>query len=136
MGSKVVFEKYKGCPEFQGMPYDKAFQRRLAPLRKIVKETEEDDGIDWDNSTAKAFLKECFEDGVIPINYNEGKKPTAAAKEVWNEHCAGNEAFKGMVFNSIFKWQLESVAMNHNSKKTRAADDLKAFTQYRAKYPV
>jgi hypothetical protein len=55
---------------------------------------------------------------------------------VWGEHCAGHVAFEGMVFNSIFKRRLEAVALNHNSKKVRAADDLKAFNQYRAKYPI
>jgi len=38
------------------------FRDDRSSLRKIVKETEECDGIDWDNSAAKAFLKDCFED--------------------------------------------------------------------------
>ena len=136
MGSKAVFDKYESCPEFQGLTYDKDFQRRLASLRKIVKEKEEDEGIEWDNSAAKAYLQDCLEDGVIPMNFREGKNPKQAAKMVWDEHCAGHAAFEGMVFNSIFKRRLESIAKNHNSKKARAADDLKAFKQYRAKYPI
>jgi len=136
MGSKAVYEKYKSCPEFQGMEYDKDFQRRLGSLRKIVKENEEDEGIAWDNSAAKARLKECFEDGVIPIDYKQGEKPLPAAKRVWDEHCAGHAAFEGMVFNSIFQRRLEGVSKNHNSKKARCAEDLKAFKQYRAKYPI
>ena len=82
MGAKAVHEKYKLCPEFQGMPYDATFQRRLRSLRKIVKEKEEDDGVDWDNSAAKVFLKDAFEDGIIPMNYREIAKAankTAAA---------------------------------------------------------
>ena len=45
MGSKAVFEKYKSYPEMQGVEYDKTFQRWLVSLRRIVKETEEDEGI-------------------------------------------------------------------------------------------
>ena len=136
MGSKAVYEKYKSCPEFQGMEHDKDFQRRLGSLRKIVKENEEDEGIAWDNSAAKAHLKECFEDGVIPIDYKQGEKPLPAAKRVWDEHCAGHAAFEGMVFNSIFQRRLEGISKNHNSKKARCAEDLKAFKQHRAKCPI
>jgi len=136
MGSKAVFEKYKSYPEMQGVEYDKTFQRRLVALRRIVKETEEDEGIDWDNSAAKAFLKDSFEDGLIPMDYNEGLKPLRASKKIWDEYCAGHKAFEGMVFNSIFTRRLDAVAVNHNSKKSRCAEDLKAFKQYRAKYPV
>ena len=136
MGSKAVFEKCKACAEFQGMTHDTTFQRRLASLRKIVKETEEDEGVEWDTSGAKVFLKDCFEDGVIPLSYRGTLTPLEAAQKIWDEHCAGQPAFEGMVFNSIFKRRLESVAKNHDSKKLRAADDEKAFKQYRAKYPV
>ena len=136
MGSKAVFEKHKACAEFQGMTCDKAFQRRLASLRKIVKETEEDEGVEWDTSEAKAFLKDCFEDGVTPLSYRGTLTPLEASKKNWDEHCAGQPAFEGMVFNSIFKRRLEAVAWNHDSKKLRASDDEKAFKQCRAKYPV
>jgi len=133
MGSKAVFEKYKSHTEFQGVLYDKAFQRRLGALRKIVKENEEDDGIDWDRSAAKAHLKALFEDGIIPIDYKDQK---ITAQDVFNNHCAAHDVFEGMVYNSIFKRRLEAVCLHHNSKKIRQADDLKAFEQYRAKYPV
>jgi len=136
MGSKAVFEKCKACPEFQGMICDKDFQRRLGSLRKIVKENEEDEGIGWDTSPAKAYLKDCFEDGVILVDYKQGEKPLEAAKRVGGEHCANHVAFEGMAFNSIFQRRLQNVSKNHDSKKQRAADDLKAFKQHRAKHPI
>jgi len=64
----------------------------------------------------RAFLKDSFEDGVIPMDHNEGLKPLPASKKVWVEHCAGHEAFEGVIFNSIFTRRLNAVAVNHNSK--------------------
>ena len=126
--SKAVFEKHKATPEFQGMTCDEAFQRRLVSLQKQVKEKEEDDGVDWDGSAAKTFLKDQFEDGVTPLDCHmlNGEKVTAGkeAKDVWEKHCANHPAFEGMVQNSIFQWRLEAVTLNHNSKKRRATDDL------------
>jgi len=133
MGTKAVFQKYQSCPEFQGVSYDKAFQRRLGALRKQVKENEEDQDVNWDKSAAKSYLKLLFEDGVIPIDY---KDQNQTAQEVFDNHCAAHESFEGVVYNSIFKRRLEGVCAHHNSKKIRQDDDLKAFKQYREKYPV
>lgn len=133
MGSKAVFQKYQSCPEFEGLSYDTAFQRRLGQLRKQVKENEEDKDVNWDKSAAKVYLKQLFEDGVIPIDYKEQNQ---TAKQVFDNHCAANESFEGVVYNSIFKRRLEGVCAHHNSKKIRQDDDLKAYEQYREKYPV
>jgi len=95
MGSKAVFEKYKACAEFQGMTCDKAFQRRLASLRKIGKEKEEDQGVEWDTSTAKAFLKDCFEDGVTPFSYRGTLTPLEAAKKIGMSTVQANLLLRG-----------------------------------------
>jgi len=101
-----------------------------------VKENEEDEGIGWATSAAKAYLKDCFKDGVIPVDYKQGEQSLKAVKRVWDEYYANHVTFERMVFNSIFQRQLQNVSKNHDSKKKRAADDLKAFKQHRAKCPI
>jgi len=95
MGSKAVFEKHKACAELQAMTYDKTFQRRLASLRKIVKETEEDEGVEWDTSEVKAFLKHCFEDGVTPLSYRGTLTPREAAKKIGMSTVQANLLLRG-----------------------------------------
>jgi len=102
-----------------------------------VKEKEEEHGVDWDSNAATPFSKDQFEDTAMPLDCNmvNGETVTTgkAAKDIWEKHCTNHPAFEGMAHHSIFQWRPEGVTLNHNPKKRRAADDLKAFKQHQAK---
>ena len=135
MSSKAVFDKYQSDPAFEGVDYDKTFQQRLGRLRKLIKEKEEDDGIDWKHSKAKIFLQQAFRDNIIPLDYSK-EAGGLGPKHVWDTYCANDPSFEGMAYNSIFTRRLADVAENHKKKNKRSSEDEEAYKQYRAAHPV
>jgi hypothetical protein len=104
MGPRAVYDKCKNRPEFLGMEYNSTFTRRLRDLRKqeIHVDDVKDVQVDWANSTAKQFLKDCIIDGTMPLDYSENM----GAQQVWELHCKDNPAFVGMHYNSNFTKRL------------------------------
>ena len=116
-GPKQVWQKYKDDPAFAGLSYNPTFTRRLLALRKQALNDKEDADIDWKNCRAKQFLKQCFKDGMIPLQYSQ--PPNTGPQAIWNMHCKDHPAFAGMSYNETFTRRLRSVRDNHQKKNDR-----------------
>ena len=102
MRPKAVYLHYQDHSEFQAVDYDdqqiKAkFGRLLLSLRKkhlngdLVNENSPDQVV-WQKSAAKQFLKKCFRQNVISVNFVDHE-------QVWNAHCKNHKAFARMKYD-------------------------------------
>ena len=101
------------------------------PKTKDKKEQAKEPTIDWKNSAAKGFLKECFKDGRIPLDYSDSGGP----RLVWDTLCNGNPAFHRMVYGGTFTGRLRGVLKDHLAKENRKVIDQIAFDNFRVRHP-
>jgi hypothetical protein len=95
--------------------------------------------IEWRYSPAKMYLKKCFVDGLIDIDYS-GKdssgKSKGGPKNVWDTHCKDHPTFAGMEYKPHFSSRLRGVRDDYVKKRGRAADDKEAYDNFRRICPV
>jgi len=108
------------------MPPKKKKKKRAAETGDPKKE------LPWRKHPAKVALKEMFKDGTISVDYSTEGGP----RKVWNEHCQDHPAFSGMNYTTTFTNRLRSVKDDYKNKTGRAADDKKAYDNFRRLFPV
>ena len=104
------------------------------PTEPTAKQQSKEDDIDWKNHPAKLFLKKCFVNGTISMNY-QTKNGGPGPREVWDEHCKDNPLFTGMKYGTKFTNRLLGVRNDNEKKMNRKEDDQKAYDNYRANHP-
>jgi hypothetical protein len=95
--------------------------------------------IEWRYSPAKMYLRKCFVDGIIDVDYS-GKdssgKSKGGPKNVWDTHCKDHPTFAGMEYKPHFTSRLRGVRDDFVKKRGRAEDDKKAYDNFRRICPV
>ena len=131
MRPKQVWTQYRDanveeilCVDYEDKGIRDKFGRMLRSLRKKHRdgdlENENKGVIKWGKSAAKQFLKRCFREKTIPVDY---ENPEA----VWNDHCKANVAFKRMQYDAAFVRRLGAVRDDHLKKVERCKADLHAY---------
>jgi hypothetical protein len=101
---------------------------------KATEPPSDDKDLAWKDHPAKLYLKKCFINGAIPMDYqtkNGGPGPRA----IWDKHCKDNPLFANMCYGQTFTTRLLGVRNDNEKKMNRKDDDQKAFDNYRANHP-
>lgn len=122
----------KGIPKKPKTPKTAEEEKAEAEKKKLAEKMKK---FDWGNSAAKKYLHKQFRDGAISTNYSRddgGPGPRA----VWDTHCKGHPAFKGMIYNDTFASRLRLVKQDAIKKKKRAEVDHQNYDNFRKHFPI
>lgn len=141
MKPKQVWNKYRTASvdaiawiDYGDKPTREKFTRMVRALRKKHKDGDlQNDGkkqvIVWSKSAAKQFLKKCFREQVISIDYKD-------AKSVWEQHCKDCHEFKRLKYDDAFVRRLGAVRDDYVKKVERCQKDLEAYKIAKANHPT
>lgn len=101
---------------------------------KAAEPPSEDKDVAWRDHPAKLYLKKCFINGTIPMDY-QAKKGGPGPRSIWDQHCKNNPLFANMSYGQTFNSRLLGVRNDNAKKMSRKEDDQKAYDNYRASHP-
>ena len=109
MKPKEVWTKYKSAnaPAMQFVDYaDKSIREKYTRLLRSLRKKHKDGDLEnenmnnnkaivWSKSAAKQYLKRCFREKLISVDYSDPQC-------VWDEHCKNERAFARMEYDTAF----------------------------------